>query len=1015
MTVFRTLTILLLVMCSYAQDNTMRFEHLTVEDGLSEGAIYSILQDSRGFMWFGTRFGLNRYDGHEFRVFNHDPRDSTSLPGHWVTAIVEDRDGFIWIGTQEGGVGKYDPLMEDFTAFTHDPINHESLSSNLVTCIFEDSQGSIWVGTKYGLNRLTSNQTQFEKFFNIENDRSSIGDNLITAISELPGGILLLGLGTGSLSKINIHSGKIENIQDEIFYPNRTSDRSIKFILRDRAHDYVWITRFGFGLTKFDVDKGILNHYEKTGIDPRGVASNFILSMSQDKSGRLWLASVNGFTVFDPLTETYIYNDPDDKIHTSVSDPVSYASYVDAHGIVWGGSEAKGIDIHKPHQLRFEHFKHDPDKLQSPSANSVFDLAEDAGGDIWFTTIPGGINRLNLTSGTFRYYQSDPNNLRLYSWNFAHQVMIDHLGMAWFGTHAAGLMEFEPESGKRKHMFYPFPGDSTSLSGHTPFALLETRDGTIWVGTKENGLNRYDRETNQFKRFKNDPDDPASLPGDKVYDLLEDHAGVIWIGTSQGGLSRFQPESETFTSYTYTPGSDNCIQSNVVMALHEDEHHNLWIGTSGGGLNKLDSTRQFFSTLDLGSENTEFQVTSIEEDGNGNLWLSTNDGLIKADPETGFLNRYTTIDGLQANEFYASSSLRDSQGYLYFGGPNGFNRFHPDSIQNNPHIPPVVITRFAINYSTVPIGQMSDGRTVLSKSITETDAITLSHRDRVFSFTYTALDFTDPSRNRFAYKLENFDEDWVNAGSSHKATYTSLEPGSYTFRVKASNNDGVWNEEGVSLAITVNPPFWKTLWFKAGMSLLMIFLVYSYIRLRLRRIESEKRKLEALVIERTDELRTEIEERQRVETEKMELKVEHLKRELVSKSVCATQKQEIMNNLFSELKDIQKLDAHEMRLKFNRLIKYFKDMFSSDQSWEEFEMWFTEVHTDFFAHLRAEHPELSQREVKVCALLKLNLLSKDIANLMNIQVNTVDIYRHRIRKKIGLDTDENLSQYFVQF
>lgn len=1012
---FRVLSILIIVAYAYPQDNTLRFEHLTVEDGLSEGAIYSILQDSRSFMWFGTRFGLNRYDGYEFRVFNHDPKDSSSVPGYWVNVMLEDKQGLMWVGTQEDGVAIYDPITERFMSFSHEITDTTSISSNLITSLYEDSQGTIWVGTKYGLNRYHSQNRSFTKYFKAKDDSTSLCDNVITAISELPGGILVIGHGNGSLSKLHIETGFIEWDTTRMFYPNRTSDRSIKSIVKDRKHDYVWITRFGYGLTKYDLENGVLDHYEKTGIDPRGVASNYIMSMSQDEKGKLWLATVDGFTVFDPSTETYVYNDPDEKNPNSVSDYLIYTTYVDNHGIVWGGSEAKGLNIHKPHQNRFELFKHEPDNPQSPSANSVFDITEDAGGDIWFTTIPGGINRYSPDTGTYRYYNSDQRDLSLYSLNYAQQVMIDHLGMAWFGLNAAGLMEFEPESGRRIHLFYPRRDNPHSLSGHSVFSMIESRNGEIWVGTKENGLNRYDRDTNKFTRYQADPDNPTSLGGERVYALLEDHAGVIWIGTAQGGLNRFHPETESFTKFVYTPGSQNCIQSNAVMSLHEDKHHNLWIGTRGGGLNKLDASRQNFSTLDLGVGNVEIAVKSIEEDDHGYLWLSTSNGIIKADPEVGFLNRYTTIDGLQGNEFYYSSSLHDSQGYLYFGGPNGFNRFHPDSIVNNPHIPPVVLTDMEINYTRVPIGKMPDGRTILSKSITATDAITLRHQDRAITFTFSALDFTDPSRNRFAYMLENFDEGWVDAGYSHSATYTTLDPGQYVFKVKASNNDGVWNEHGASLSITITPPFWKTLWFRLGVSMAMIISVLGYTRLRLRRIESEKQKLEGLVVKRTEELRTEIEERQRVETEKMELKVEHLKRELVSKSVCATQKQEIMNNLFSELKDIQKMDANEMRKRFNRLVKYFKNMFSSDQSWEEFETWFTEVHTDFFSQLRSGHPELSQREIKVCALLKLNLLSKDIANLMNIQVNTVDIYRHRIRKKIGLNTDENLNQFLDQY
>ena len=480
-------------------------------------------------------------------------------------------------------------------------------------------------------------------------------------------------------------------------------------------------------------------------------------------------------------------------------------------------------------------------------------------------------------------------------------------------------------------------------------------------------------------------------------------------------MNRFHPGTESFASFTYSIDDDNCLGSNNVLTLHEDSRNNLWIGTRGGGLNKLDSARQTFSTLDIGFDNIDIIVYKILEDDHGFLWISTNIGIIKVDPEQGFLNRYTLIDGLQGPEFFYNSGLKDSRGNLYFGGPNGFNRFNPDSVWNNPHVPPVVITNFKINYDEVPVGMMQDGRSILTRSITETKSITVGPQDKIISFTYTSLDFSDPQRNRFAYKLDNFDDDWIQVGSDRSVTYTSLDAGEYTLQVKASNNDGLWNEEGVSIAITVLPPFWQTWWFRLVSSLVLIVVILIYVQLRFRSIEAEKRKLEKLVIERTAELKLEIEERQRVESEKMQLKVDHLKRELVSKSVHATEKQEIMNNLFTELKEIQKMDANAMRQRFNRIIQHFKEMFKSGQDWDEFEKWFTEVHTDFFININQKYPELSPREVKVCALLRLNLVTKDIAALLNLQLNTVDIYRHRIRKKLGLTQETNLNQYFTQF
>lgn len=1014
MLICRLLLLLLFSLPVLSQGNTLKFDHLSVEDGLSQGAVYTILQDSRGFMWFGTRFGLNRYDGHEFRLFSHDPQDSSSLPAYRVFALFEDHESTLWVATETGGLARYNRNTESFTNFRNDPADPSSLSSNHTTCIFEDSAQTLWIGTNNGLNRFDRKLQRFVKYYHLEGDSSSLSTSHISSLAEIAEGVLIIGLGNGSLATLDIETEQITNIQSDHFWPAKTSSREIECIKKDINGDYVWLSKFGFGLTKYSLSEGILEHYEITEIDDNGISVNFIYSISQDRTGKLWLATIGGLTVFDPLTEQFNFNQYDDANPEGLSDKIINSTFIDAQGMIWAGLESRGINIYKPNQIRFEKFSHIPGDPKTPNANNIYSLTEDSQGDIWFTTLSGGTNRYHPEKGTYRYYMTDNRDPNSWSLNYAMQVMIDQFGIAWIGTVVAGLSEVDPESGDRLRLHYNNSSNPKSLSGHTITSLMESRDGTIWVGTKENGLNRYLGARN-FTSYQHDPDDPKSISGNCIYAIVEDHEGVLWIGTAEGGLNRYHPETETFTSFMYSAENENCIKSNNVLTIHEDKHGNLWIGTRGGGLNKLDSARKNFSTLDLGFENRNSIVYKILEDDHGYLWLSTNNGLIKVDPEKGFLNRYTLIDGLQGNEFYYNSGLKDSRGTLYFGGPNGFNRFHPDSIVNNPHVPPVVITELKINYENVPIGKMDDGRTLLSKSITETDKLVLSHGDRTISLTYAALDFADPTRNRFAYMLENFDPTWVNAGLKQTVNYTSLEPGEYVFRVKASNNDGLWNEEGVALAITILPPFWQTWWFRLLLSLTLILLVFGYIHLRLKRIEAEKRKLEKLVIERTAELKMEIEERQRVETEKMQLKVDHLKRELVSKSVCATQKQEIMNNLFQELKDIQKMDANEMRDRFNRIIRYFKNLFKSDEDWDEFEKWFTEVHTDFFTNIRQEYPELSPREVKVCALLRLNLLSKDIANLMSVQLNTVEIYRHRIRKKIGIPAEENLSHFFAQF
>jgi len=966
-------------------------------------------------MWFGTRFGLNRYDGHEFRHFNHDPKNQNSLPGYRILALHEDHRGALWVASETGGLARYNRDTENFTNFRHDATDPGSLSSNLTTCIYEDSEQSLWVGTKQGLNLLDRDKLEFDKYFHIDGDDSSLSSSHISALSEISPGILLIGLGNGSMATLELHSGKITNIQNGMFRPSRIGSRPITCIIRDKYNDFVWLSRFGSGLVKYSLQDGIMNRYLKAADSYNAVGTSFFYSISQDQGGKLWLASIGGLTVFDPETEQFTFNKFDDKNPDGVSDQIIHSTLIDKQGLVWAGSETKGINIYKPNQIRFELFQHASDQAQTPSANSVYSFAQDGNGDIWFTTIPGGTNRYSPSTGTFRYYQTDDNDYNIWSLNYAMQVMIDKAGMAWIGTASAGLSQIDPVSGERLILYYNRNSDPSSISGPIIYTIYETNDQTIWVGTKDNGLNRYNRETNNFSRFQHDPDDPHSISGNRIYVTLEDHAGVLWIGTAEGGLNRFNAENGSFTSYQHTADEENCIGSNCVLALHEDSQNNLWIGTRGGGLNKLDSNRQTFSTLDLGFENIDIIIDCILEDDHGYLWLSSNTGLIKADPEHGFLNRYTLEDGLQGDEFFYSSGLKDSHGYMYFGGPNGFNRFHPDSVVNNPNRPPVVITNLKINYAEVPIGKMPDGRTILTRSITETNNITVGHQDKIISLGYSALDFSDTQRNRYAIKLDNFDEAWIQVASNHSVSYTSLEPGDYRFHVKASNNDGLWNETGVALAITVLPPFWETWWFRLLGSVLLIFMILIYIRLRFMRVEAEKSKLQKLVRERTAELEVEIMERQKVETEKMQLKIDHLKRELISKSMHVKENQEIMNTLVQELKEIQKMDTNSMRERFNGIVRYSKKLFKSGQDWDEFEKWFADVHTGFFTNIRSAYPELSQRELKVCALLRLNLLTKDIANLLKIQPKSVDIYRHRIRRKLRLTIKENLNGFLAKY
>jgi len=359
------------------------------------------------------------------------------------------------------------------------------------------------------------------------------------------------------------------------------------------------------------------------------------------------------------------------------------------------------------------------------------------------------------------------------------------------------------------------------------------------------------------------------------------------------------------------------------------------------------------------------------------------------------VNTYHIKEGVQSTNFYFSSRLKDSQGYFYFGGTNGFNRFHPDSIKNNSHIPPVVITSFKINYEEVPIGKELNGRVILTNPITETESITLTHKDKTLSFTYAALDYSDPERNRYEYYLENFDNDWINAGTRRFVTYTSLDPGEYAFHVRASNNDGVWNQHGVSLAILIKPPFWKAWWFIFGEILFVCICIYSGFAIRLRIVQTQ--------------------ERRKAKEQQYQLKLDHQQRELVSKSMDLIEKQDFMESILAELKLLEKAKEEECQLVLKKMIRHLTQLVSFNHVWDEFEKWFTEIHSGFLKNLGGDYPTLTAKELKVCALLRLNMLSKEIAGLMNVEPATVEIYRYRIRKKLQLSKGENLIHFLSNY
>ncbi len=855
-----------------AHDQVIKFQRLTIENGLSQSSIFCILQDRRGFMWFGTEDGLNQYDGYKFKIYRNNPENLNSISYNNIKAIHEDRSGILWFGTYGGGLNRFDHEKEQFDHYQADPKDPKSLSNNFVTAICEDSSGNLWIGTENGLNMLIPSA----------NDESSATFTTYNA---------------------------------DLSFPYSLSADRIKSIYED-SYGVLWIGTYGGGLNRFDHEKEQFDHYQADPKDPKSLSNNFVTAICEDSSGNLWIGTENGLNMLiqsksgeSAPSFVHFQGDPDDP--SSLSDKSINAIWKDRTGTLWIGTKNglnKLVSVEKDGSSPiFIQYKNDPNDPDSLGYNEVFSINEDRTGVLWIGT-HAGLNKVDQKRKPFLLYRSKPNDPHSLSHNYVYSIWKDKSGVLWIGTQGGGLNKFDRQKGQFIH-YRADPSDPTSLSSSWIRTIYEDRSGTLWIGTlnglnklvpgkregspptfvhywadsdrldslsnntvrtiiedhsrmlwigTEDGLNRFDREREKFTRYRNDPDNPRSLSNNFIYSIFEDSSDTLWIGTLDG-LNKLVPSKEEgssplFVHYKAEPDNPSSISNSEVLSIYEDRSGVLWIGTPGG-LNKFDRERESFAYYTEKDGLPNDLIYNIVEDNNGNLWLSTNKGLSLFDPRQETFKNYDVKDGLQSNEFNLGACYKGSDGEIFFGGINGFNSFYPEDIHDNPHVPAVVITEFQIFNKPIPIGEGPDGRSILKKSITETQAITLSHKDRVLSFEFTALHFASPEKNEYAYKMEGFEKDWNYVGNRRFVTYTNLPPGHYVFRVKGSNNDGIWNEEGASLKISITPPFWQTMWFRGAVIITILLFFYSIYEIRTKSIRERSKELENRVGERTAELK----------------------------------------------------------------------------------------------------------------------------------------------------------------
>jgi signal transduction histidine kinase/ligand-binding sensor domain-containing protein/ActR/RegA family two-component response regulator len=821
----------------------LRFTRLSVEDGLSHNNVWAILRDHQGFMWFGTQLGgLNRYDGYEFKVYRNDPGNDRTLGHNFVWTLHEDRAGNLWVGTNGGGLDRYERATDTFVHYRHDPNDPHSLPSDSVKTIHEDRRGVLWVGSSGGLSRFDPARGTFFTWRHDPQDPDSMSDSSVRAIvEETKTGLLWLGTRRGGLNRFDRASGRVIRFMNIPGDPRSLSDNAVDHILEDRVGQ-LWISTRG-GLNRFDPATQIFARYRHDPNDARTLSHDQVRMTYEDRQGRFWVATQEGLDLLDRPTGTFTRFQHDPADPRSLVDSSIRTIQEDSTGALWVGTVNGGISRLSGDRPRFSTWQHNPATTDSLGHDTIQALQADRTDTIWLGTAQG----LNSFDGqSFARYRADPRDSNSLSANDIRALASDASGV-WIGTSTAGLNHFD---GRRFTRYRWDPRDPSSLAGDFIEALHPSPAGGLWIAVHGVGLDHFDGRT--FTHHRHHGTQPGDLPTRYIISILEDRTGTVWLGTTSGGLLRYLPASGVFTAFLPDPKRPGSEATNYVHDIHADRDGTLWLGVSSG-LFRFDPAAAKFThhyTMNDGLPDTA--VVAVAGDDRGNLWLSTVRGLSRFSPGSRTFRNYDRSDGLQSNQLAPRAIARARNGRMFFGGTNGLNALYPDRLSDNPHVPPVVLTGFELFDKPVDI---ADEHAPLRTTITVAPEIRLRHSQSVFSITFAALNFSSPEKNRYAYRMEGFDTDWRHTGADRRlATYTNLDPGAYTFRVRAANNDGVWNERGASIRIIITPPWWQRWWFQILGLTTAFGLVLVAFRLRVRRNDQRSRELAVLVASRTAEL-----------------------------------------------------------------------------------------------------------------------------------------------------------------
>jgi len=816
------------------------FDHVTGADGLSEGTVIATAQDELGFMWFATQNGLDKYDGYRFTVYTHNPNQPNSLSANNIRSLYLEPQGALWIGTWGGGLNRLDRQTDTFNVYRHDPQNAQSLSNDFVSAIMTDQAGQLWVGTQQGLNRLDTATGLTAHYVSDPNKPASLSNDEIHSLAADPNGGLWVGTASG-LNFIDPSGETVTRFGASGTSPNDLASAFVIALFLDQE-DNLWAGTTQ-GLYQVDLQTQAVTHYQNDPNLPDSLSNNFVISVYEDRAGRVWAGTrEGGLNRLDRTKGTFSHyqNNPQDP--TSLSNDTIGSIYEDRSGILWLGTWGGDLNLIDPYRRKF------PAAFPVKLPTSILDTGS---GALWVGTVGNGLHHIDRATGVDTAYVHEPNNPESLRDDQVFALAYDPQGNLWVGT-ASGLDWLAPDSKVFNH--YPSgPDQPQGLSNPEVWSLYPDSKGMLWIGT-DDGLDQLDPTTRNMRHYLHDPNDANSLSDDLVISIQADQTGQIWVGTGNG-LNQLDPPTGKITRYVHNPNEPTSLTDGVINTIHIAKDNSLWLGTWGGGLDHFDPSQSVFTHYSKANGLSDDLVLGILEDKTGKLWLTTSQGLTLFDPQSKAARIYDASDGLPDPTFVQGAFWQNESGELFIGAGTGVVAFRPEDLHDNPNPPTVALTDFLLFNQSVPVGPASP----VTQTANYLKAITLSHDQSVFSFEFAALNFTNSAKNQYAYKLAGFDQDWNYVGTRRLATYTNLNSGTYTFEVKAANNDGVWSNQNLSIEVTILPPWWQTWWAYGFYLLASVGVIAALIQLRTRAQAHElthERKLRE-TLERVEEMKDE--------------------------------------------------------------------------------------------------------------------------------------------------------------